>query len=245
MYFNPVQTCSATSAPSLSPWAFPSAGDFNVHVLFCFSHKAFTVIPPNPKKRKEMQRSELCCYCGWLHVVVLTLLFSHVGVCCFVTGWAEAEAELAALEELRLSRAMAYVSINPSSVGETHTYTHEKIICIDVYLICVRVCVLTGGCMSLEEVRLKQQQEMMEAKRKQKPVWKEIERLYINITGVFTQYSFLDGRTWSGVFCYFRWADRWWSTHLSWWAERHVSPHLCWQLHASVHLQLQSNPIFR
>ena len=41
-----------------------------------------------------------------------------------VIGWAEAEAELAALEELRLSRAMAYVSINPSTVGETHTHTH-------------------------------------------------------------------------------------------------------------------------
>ncbi|KAF3703826.1 Epithelial-stromal interaction protein 1 [Channa argus] len=75
------------------------------------SYKAFTVIPPDPRKRKEIQR--------------------------------KAEAELAALEELRLSRAMAYVSINPSSVG---------------------------GCMSLEEVRLKQQQEMMEAKRKQKTV---------------------------------------------------------------------------
>ncbi|KAM6971135.1 uncharacterized protein LKV04_016826 isoform 2-T2 [Tautogolabrus adspersus] len=50
------------------------------------SHKAFTVIPPNPKKRREIQR--------------------------------KAEAELAALEELRLSRAMAYVSINPSSVDQ-------------------------------------------------------------------------------------------------------------------------------
>ncbi|XP_042337242.1 uncharacterized protein zgc:194621, partial [Plectropomus leopardus] len=48
------------------------------------SHKAFTIIPPNPKRRREIQR--------------------------------KAEAELAALEELRLSRAMAYVSINPSSV---------------------------------------------------------------------------------------------------------------------------------
>nr|XP_046227206.1 uncharacterized protein zgc:194621 isoform X2 [Scatophagus argus] len=75
------------------------------------SHKAFTVIPPNPKKRREIQR--------------------------------KAEAELAALEELRLSRAMAYVSINPSSVG---------------------------GCMTLEEVRSKQQQEMMQAKRKHKPM---------------------------------------------------------------------------
>ncbi|XP_051249410.1 uncharacterized protein zgc:194621 [Dicentrarchus labrax] len=75
------------------------------------SHKAFTVIPPNPKKRREIQK--------------------------------KAEAELAALEELRLSRAMAYVSIDPSSVG---------------------------GCMSLEEVRSKQQQEMMQAKRKQKPM---------------------------------------------------------------------------
>uniref|UniRef100_A0AAZ1XGC3 Epithelial-stromal interaction protein 1 n=1 Tax=Oreochromis aureus TaxID=47969 RepID=A0AAZ1XGC3_OREAU len=75
------------------------------------SNKAFTVIPPNPKKRREIQK--------------------------------KAEAELAALEELRLSRAMAYVSINPSSVG---------------------------GCMSLEEVRSKQQQEMMLAKKKQKPV---------------------------------------------------------------------------
>ncbi|XP_008296837.1 epithelial-stromal interaction protein 1 [Stegastes partitus] len=79
------------------------------------SHKAFTVIPPNPKKRREIQR--------------------------------KAEAELAALEELRLSRAMAYVSINPSSVG---------------------------GCMSLEEVRLKQQQEMMQAKRKHKPVKQQV-----------------------------------------------------------------------
>ncbi|XP_028288198.1 uncharacterized protein LOC114452875 [Parambassis ranga] len=79
------------------------------------SHKAFTVIPPNPKKRREIQR--------------------------------KAEAELAALEELRLSRAMAYVSINPSSVG---------------------------GCMSLEEVRSKQQQEMMQAKRKQKQMKKQV-----------------------------------------------------------------------
>uniref|UniRef100_A0A3B3IDD4 Uncharacterized protein n=1 Tax=Oryzias latipes TaxID=8090 RepID=A0A3B3IDD4_ORYLA len=75
------------------------------------ANKAFTVIPPNPKKRREIQK--------------------------------KAEAELAALEELRLSRAMTYVSIDPSSVG---------------------------GCMSLEEVRLKQQQEMMQAKRKQKQV---------------------------------------------------------------------------
>ncbi|XP_012713406.3 uncharacterized protein zgc:194621 isoform X1 [Fundulus heteroclitus] len=79
------------------------------------SHKAFTVIPPNPKKRREIQK--------------------------------KAEAELAALEELRLSRAMAYVSIDPSSVG---------------------------GCMSLQEVRLKQQQEMMQAKRKQKQVRKQL-----------------------------------------------------------------------
>ncbi|XP_054479300.1 uncharacterized protein zgc:194621 [Anoplopoma fimbria] len=79
------------------------------------SNKAFTVIPPNSKKRREIQK--------------------------------KAEAELAALEELRLSRAMAYVSINPSSVG---------------------------GCLSLEEVRLKQQQEMMQAKRKQKPVRKQV-----------------------------------------------------------------------
>ncbi|XP_059183000.1 uncharacterized protein zgc:194621 [Centropristis striata] len=79
------------------------------------SHKAFTVIPPNPKKRREIQR--------------------------------KAEAELAALEELRLSRAMAFVSIDPSSVG---------------------------GCLSLEEVRLKQQQEMMQAKRKPKPMKKQV-----------------------------------------------------------------------
>nr|XP_057916328.1 epithelial-stromal interaction protein 1-like [Doryrhamphus excisus] len=71
------------------------------------SHRAYTVIPPNPKKRQEIQR--------------------------------KAEAELAALEELRLSRTMANVTIKPSSVG---------------------------GCMSLEEVRLKQQQEMMQANRK-------------------------------------------------------------------------------
>ncbi|XP_061569272.1 uncharacterized protein zgc:194621 isoform X2 [Cololabis saira] len=80
------------------------------------SNKAFTVIPPNPKKRREIQR--------------------------------KAEAELAALEELRLSRAMAYVSIHPSSVG---------------------------GCMSLEEVRLKQQQDMMQARRKHKQVKKVME----------------------------------------------------------------------
>ncbi|XP_029979292.1 epithelial-stromal interaction protein 1 isoform X2 [Sphaeramia orbicularis] len=83
------------------------------------SHKAFTVIPPNPKKRQEIQR--------------------------------KAEAELAALEELRLSRAMAYVSINPSSVG---------------------------GCLSLEEVRLKQQQEMIQAKRKPKQVRRTPSRLH-------------------------------------------------------------------
>ncbi|KAM8823078.1 epithelial-stromal interaction protein 1 isoform 1-T2 [Spinachia spinachia] len=81
----------------------------------CESHRAFTVIPPNPKKRREIQR--------------------------------KAEAELAALEALRLSRAMAYVSIDPSSVG---------------------------GCLSLEEVRFRQQQEMMEAKKKQKPVSKRL-----------------------------------------------------------------------
>uniref|UniRef100_A0A8C7WNA3 Epithelial-stromal interaction protein 1 n=1 Tax=Oryzias sinensis TaxID=183150 RepID=A0A8C7WNA3_9TELE len=83
--------------------------------LLIQSNKAFTVIPPNPKKRREIQK--------------------------------KAEAELAALEELRLSRAMTYVSIDPSSVG---------------------------GCMSLEEVRLKQQQEMMQAKRKQKQMKKQV-----------------------------------------------------------------------
>ncbi|XP_042255468.1 uncharacterized protein zgc:194621 isoform X1 [Thunnus maccoyii] len=88
------------------------------------SHKAFTVIPPNPKKRREIQR--------------------------------KAEAELAALEELRLSRAMAYVSINPSSVG---------------------------GCMSLEEVRLKQQQEMMQARRR-KP--QQVKKQLVEQTSVFT-----------------------------------------------------------
>uniref|UniRef100_A0A3B3VHF4 Translation initiation factor IF-2-like n=1 Tax=Poecilia latipinna TaxID=48699 RepID=A0A3B3VHF4_9TELE len=93
------------------PAAAAGAQGFLFKPSLCFSHKAFTVIPPNPKKRREIQK--------------------------------KAEAELAALEELRLSRAMAYVSINPSSVG---------------------------GCMSLEEVRLKQQQEMMQAKRKQKQV---------------------------------------------------------------------------
>ncbi|KAM4605964.1 uncharacterized protein ACJ7VT_016234 [Polymixia lowei] len=81
------------------------------------SHKAFTVIAPNPKKRKEIQK--------------------------------KAEAELAALEELRLSRAMAYVSINPSSVG---------------------------GCMSIEEVRLKQQEEMMQVRGRQKQGGRGVER---------------------------------------------------------------------
>ncbi|KAL1006584.1 hypothetical protein UPYG_G00074110 [Umbra pygmaea] len=76
------------------------------------SHKAFTVISPNPKKRIEIQQ--------------------------------KAEAELAALEDLRLSRTIPYVSIDPSSVG---------------------------GCLSLEEVRLKQQQEM-QARRRQKQMKK-------------------------------------------------------------------------
>ncbi|KAM4718482.1 uncharacterized protein FYW61_016295 isoform 2-T2 [Anableps anableps] len=97
--------------PGLKDLRVPGAGGKAV----IQSNKAFTVIPPNPKKRREIQK--------------------------------KAEAELAALEELRLSRAMAYVSINPSSVG---------------------------GCMSLEEVRLKQQQEMMQAKRKQKQVRKQV-----------------------------------------------------------------------
>uniref|UniRef100_A0A672Q9P6 Zgc:194621 n=1 Tax=Sinocyclocheilus grahami TaxID=75366 RepID=A0A672Q9P6_SINGR len=52
----------------------------------------------------------------------------------------KAEAELAALEDLRLSRAVGYISISPSTVG---------------------------GCLTLEEVRAKQQQEM-QIKRRQK-----------------------------------------------------------------------------
>lgn len=78
-------------------------------------HNAFTVIPPEPKKRLEIQR--------------------------------KADAELAALEELRLSRVMAYVSISPSTVG---------------------------GSLSLEEVRLKQQQEMVQAKHKPKRIKKPV-----------------------------------------------------------------------
>lgn len=74
------------------------------------SHKAFTVIPPNPKKRIEIQK--------------------------------QAEAELAALEDLRLSRAMGYISLEPSSVG---------------------------GSLTLEEVRHRQQQEM-QTRRKQRQV---------------------------------------------------------------------------
>ncbi|KAG5268529.1 hypothetical protein AALO_G00213590 [Alosa alosa] len=74
------------------------------------SHKAFTVIPPNPKKRIEIQK--------------------------------QAEAELAALEDLRLSRAMGYISLAPSSVG---------------------------GRLTLEEVRNRQQQEM-QIRRKQRQV---------------------------------------------------------------------------
>ncbi|XP_017574747.1 uncharacterized protein zgc:194621 [Pygocentrus nattereri] len=56
----------------------------------------------------------------------------------------KAEAELAALEDLRLSRTMNYVSISPSAVG---------------------------GCLTLEEVRMKQQQEM-QMKRRQKQMKK-------------------------------------------------------------------------
>ncbi|KAJ8375760.1 hypothetical protein SKAU_G00063400 [Synaphobranchus kaupii] len=53
----------------------------------------------------------------------------------------KAEAELAALEDFKLSRAMGYVSIAPSKVG---------------------------GCLTLKEVRNKQQQEMqMSQKQKQ------------------------------------------------------------------------------
>ncbi|NP_001129453.1 uncharacterized protein LOC795037 [Danio rerio] len=54
----------------------------------------------------------------------------------------KAEAELAALEDLRLSRAMGYISISPSTVG---------------------------GCLTLEEVRAKQQQDL-QIKRRQKQV---------------------------------------------------------------------------
>ncbi|XP_077410543.1 uncharacterized protein LOC144040305 isoform X2 [Vanacampus margaritifer] len=61
-------------------------GRASIQKVGIHSHKAFTVIPPNPKKRRDIQK--------------------------------KAEAELAALEELRLSRAMAYVNIQPSSVGE-------------------------------------------------------------------------------------------------------------------------------
>uniref|UniRef100_A0A3Q0R1K6 Epithelial-stromal interaction protein 1 n=1 Tax=Amphilophus citrinellus TaxID=61819 RepID=A0A3Q0R1K6_AMPCI len=107
-------TSTAPKPPENWPKAEPDCRRANMKHAAAepkYHHKAFTVIPPNPKKRREIQK--------------------------------KAEAELAALEELRLSRAMAYVSINPSSVG---------------------------GCMSLEEVRSKQQQEMMQAKRKQKPV---------------------------------------------------------------------------
>uniref|UniRef100_A0AAY4EZE4 Uncharacterized protein n=1 Tax=Denticeps clupeoides TaxID=299321 RepID=A0AAY4EZE4_9TELE len=74
------------------------------------SHKAFTVFPPNPKKRNEIQKN--------------------------------AEAELAALEDLRLSRAMGYISLTPGTVG---------------------------GSLTLEEVRSKQQQEM-QMKRRPKQV---------------------------------------------------------------------------
>ncbi|KAI1891311.1 hypothetical protein AGOR_G00142490 [Albula goreensis] len=74
------------------------------------SHKPFTVIAPNPKKRHEIQQ--------------------------------KAEAELVALEEYKLSRAMGYVSIAPSTVG---------------------------GCLTLEEARNKQQQEM-QMRRKQRQV---------------------------------------------------------------------------
>lgn len=88
---------------------------------------------------------------------------------CRLIGWAEAEAELAALEELRLSRAMAYVSINPSSVGETpERLAGGAFTAASLTALCTA---FAGGCMSLEEVRLKQQQEMMQAKRKQNQVW--------------------------------------------------------------------------
>lgn len=71
------------------------------------------------------------------------------------------------MEELRLSRAMAYVSISPSSVGEDAELQTEH---VSALLLSHPVCVPAGGCLSLEEVRSKQQQEMMRAKRKQKAV---------------------------------------------------------------------------
>ncbi|XP_055086243.1 uncharacterized protein zgc:194621 [Periophthalmus magnuspinnatus] len=55
----------------------------------------------------------------------------------------KAEEELIALEDLRVSKTTTYVSINPSTVG---------------------------GCLSLEEVRQRQQQEMTQAKRKPKQI---------------------------------------------------------------------------
>ncbi|XP_007232739.2 uncharacterized protein zgc:194621 [Astyanax mexicanus] len=58
----------------------------------------------------------------------------------------KAEAELAALEDLRLSKAMGYVSISPSAVG---------------------------GSLTLEEVRKKQQQEM-QTQRRQKQTKKYV-----------------------------------------------------------------------
>jgi len=53
----------------------------------------------------------------------------------YLIGGAEAEAELAALEELRLSRAMAYVSINPSSVGERPAKGMFAVHCVDLYVL--------------------------------------------------------------------------------------------------------------
>uniref|UniRef100_A0A3B5AWU4 Uncharacterized protein n=1 Tax=Stegastes partitus TaxID=144197 RepID=A0A3B5AWU4_9TELE len=100
--------------------------------------------PRKGEKSREVSVSVPSALFNSLFSMLLLLLWLLLmTVWCRLIGRAEAEAELAALEELRLSRAMAYVSINPSSVG---------------------------GCMSLEEVRLKQQQEMMQAKRKHKPV---------------------------------------------------------------------------
>lgn len=49
-----------------------------------------------------------------------------IKIASFIFCLSEAEAELAALEDLRLSRAMGYISLAPSSVGESLTFLHLR-----------------------------------------------------------------------------------------------------------------------
>lgn len=95
--------------------------------VFPFQSQSFHCHPPgSQEKKRDPEKWGVTSVHAFKYDFLFIIVF-YVGlmvVWCLI-GWAEAEAELAALEELRLSRAMAYVSINPSSVGETRTHTRK------------------------------------------------------------------------------------------------------------------------